>query len=102
MDLIIDILGTLFRALLTGVIIWGGFTLVFIYVYYWIRDKIGFKHKGDDIWWDENPYDLNAPKKTFKNMPIPFKIAFFIWLLVTANQIYYEFTNADFFAQYFG
>ena len=102
MDLIRDILTKLFWGLFTGLFIWGGFTILALVIYYWIAKKLGIKHKGMDIWWDDNPYDLNAPKKTFKNMPIPHKIATILLVFMTCNQIYYEFTNTDFFSWYFG
>jgi hypothetical protein len=102
MDLIRNILSNLFWGLLAGIWIWGFFALVFIYIYYWIAEKLGIKHRGTDIWWNDNPYDLNQPKRTFKNMPIPHKIVLFIWIFMTANQVYNEFTNTGFFLWKFG
>ena len=46
-----------------------------------------FKEFSDDL---DNPFNLNQPKLTLFNAPIPYKIAFIIWLLGTINQFYSE------------
>ena len=95
MDIVSEVINAIFIALLTSIFILGGFMMLFAYIYYSITDKLGLQHKGDDVWWNEDMYDLNRPKKTLKNMPVPFKILTILWVIGTINQLHYEFTRDD-------